>query len=274
MTIPSNAPGGTSGYAFPYPWGVYVGQEGTTVGKVQVRLQELTHSFPDDLDVLLVGPAGQKVLLMSDAGGGGDISNRILTFDDEAEFLLPDTALLTDGTYLPSNYNGGDADTFVGTAPPGPYAGQLSAFKGTDAKGYWNLFVMDDATGDVGSLGGWCLDILPLYPVGEATNLRWSGSSKTTLTWDAAPNATGYQVLRGSPNFLGKLLTDETDSCIAVSPSGQIASGLAQMPGTGSMFWYLVVGTNGGPIGPSGRARIVTTDTARMADPVGSCNAP
>lgn len=274
LTIPSGAPGTTSGFAFPYPWFVQVGQQGTIVRKVQVRVDGLTHTFPDDLDVLLVSPTGQKVLLMSDAGGGSDISQNTITFDDEAEFALPNSTLLNTGTYRPSNYDGADPDTFPGTAPPGPYATQLSAFNGIDPKGIWNLFVMDDANGDVGSAAQWCIDIYPMYPVGEATNLRWQGSSKTTLTWDAAPNATGYKVLRGSPSFFPSLLTSDTDSCVAVSPTGQIATGLAQLPGTGSIFWYLVTGTNGGPPGPSGRARVGGSETARIADAPGTCNAP
>lgn len=37
--------------------------------RVVVKLKDLSHTYPDDLDILLVGPGGQKVLLMSDAGG-------------------------------------------------------------------------------------------------------------------------------------------------------------------------------------------------------------
>src|SRR5262249_517789 len=35
-----------------------------------VTLRDLSHSWPDDLDILLVAPDGRKVMLMSDAGGG------------------------------------------------------------------------------------------------------------------------------------------------------------------------------------------------------------
>ena len=55
-----------------------------TVSKVTVTLKNMNHTFPDDIDVLLVGPGGQKLLLMSDAGGSADIVNNTYTFDDTA----------------------------------------------------------------------------------------------------------------------------------------------------------------------------------------------
>src|SRR4029450_3737390 len=124
--------GGPSGVAFPYPWGSYVGQQGTVIGKVQVRLNTLNHTYPDDLDIMLLGPHGQSVVLMSDAGGSTDASNVWLTFDDDALDILPDTNPLNTGTYRPANYDGGDADVFPPNAPPGPYGSQLSVFRGTD----------------------------------------------------------------------------------------------------------------------------------------------
>jgi hypothetical protein len=38
------------------------------VSQLRVTLTNLNHSYSDDLDLLLVGPQGQSVLLMSDAG--------------------------------------------------------------------------------------------------------------------------------------------------------------------------------------------------------------
>src|SRR3712207_1570086 len=58
----------TQGTANPYPATKSVSGITRTITDVRAALT-LTHSFPDDLDVLLVGPTGQKTLLMSDAGG-------------------------------------------------------------------------------------------------------------------------------------------------------------------------------------------------------------
>ena len=44
---------------------------GGTISKVTVRLNNIAHTFPDDIDVLLVGPGGQTSILMSDNGLGG-----------------------------------------------------------------------------------------------------------------------------------------------------------------------------------------------------------
>ena len=59
------------------------------VAKVTVQLNGLTHTFPDDVDVMLVGPQGQKVMLMGEAGGGGNANLANLTFDDAAALAIP-----------------------------------------------------------------------------------------------------------------------------------------------------------------------------------------
>ena len=39
------------------------------ISNVRVTLNTLTHTAPEDLDILLVSPSGTAVILMSDAGG-------------------------------------------------------------------------------------------------------------------------------------------------------------------------------------------------------------
>src|SRR5207247_9492258 len=56
ITIPS------SGSASPYPSSINVTGLTGTVLKVTATLRQFGHSFPDDVDVLLVGPGGQKVM--------------------------------------------------------------------------------------------------------------------------------------------------------------------------------------------------------------------
>ena len=77
---------------------------------VQVRavLTNLSHSFPDDLDILLVAPNGRSTLLMSDAGGESDITNVVLKFDDQALQFLPDNTQIFSGTNRPTDYEPGD----------------------------------------------------------------------------------------------------------------------------------------------------------------------
>ncbi len=152
ITIRDNAP------ASVYPSVINVSGLSGAIAKVTVKLVGFTHKNPDDLDVLLVGPAGQKVLLMSDAGGSEDAKNLTLTFDDAVNTTMPDKDRLRTATYRPSNFGGGDI--LRAPAPAGPYATALSAFSGTNPNGGWQLFIIDDAGGDAGSLsGGWNVTI-------------------------------------------------------------------------------------------------------------------
>ncbi|MFN9956450.1 MAG: proprotein convertase P-domain-containing protein, partial [bacterium] len=59
-----------------------------TITDMSVTLEDISHTYPDDLDILLVGPTGAMVLLMSDAGGSWDLNNVTLTFDPNASSVL------------------------------------------------------------------------------------------------------------------------------------------------------------------------------------------
>ncbi|HEX5041565.1 MAG TPA: hypothetical protein VFV75_01605 [Candidatus Polarisedimenticolaceae bacterium] len=270
LTIPAGAPGISAGPASPYPWSFYVPQEGTILRNLRVRLQSLSHTHPDDLDVLLVGPQGQAAVIMSDAGGSTDVTQVTLTFDSAAAGPVPDDGVLGNATYWPANY-GDQNDPYPSPAPPGPHDANPGVFVGTDPHGIWSLYVVDDAAIDVGSATQWCIDFFPVYPPGEATGLAWKPSD-TILGWDVAPNATEYTVLRGAPADLPNLLTGVADSCVADHVWTQEAASLTSQPPPGSFFWYLVQGRNaGGARGPTGTARIAGVPTARSAEEIGAC---
>src|SRR5204863_4832230 len=135
---------------------------------------------------LLVGPGGQKVLLMSDAGGSTGISNVTLTFDDAAASKLPDSAGITSGTYRPTDFATGD--TFPSPAPAGPYGTALSVFNGLNPNGTWSLYVLDDEAGDSGSIaGGWSLKFT--YPTTSAPTIALtSPANNATFTAPATVN--------------------------------------------------------------------------------------
>ena len=160
ITVPAGAPGTTTGPATPYPSTINVAGVTDPVTKVTATLKNMNHTFPDDIDVLLVGPGGQKILLLSDAGGSADLVNNTYTFDDAAAGALADGALNASGTYKPSNF--GTGDTFPAPAPVGPYNDPqlLSVFNGVNPNGTWSLYVFDDVSGDVGNINlGWELNI-------------------------------------------------------------------------------------------------------------------
>jgi hypothetical protein len=154
-----------------------------------VTLDRISHTYPDDLDILLVAPGGQKVLLMSDAGGGTGINNVTLTFDDAAASNLPDSSAIVSGTYKPTDFTTGDA--FPSPAPAGPYGTALSVFNGLNPNGTWSLYVMDDAAGDSGSIaGGWSLKFA--YAATPAsTGLEISAQDALPAPWETADIGTG-----------------------------------------------------------------------------------
>lgn len=161
-TLISINPPGTAPSVNPYPSVITVANLSGTITDVSVTLSNLFHSFPDDLDILLEGPGGQRVLLMSDAGGSNAISNPVtIRFSDSATALLPDSTRIVSGVYLPSNYEAAAGDPFPAPAPGPPYSSSFSVFDGTNPNGLWRLFVADDvATFGNGAIGGgWHLNL-------------------------------------------------------------------------------------------------------------------
>jgi subtilisin-like proprotein convertase family protein len=150
LAIPAN------GSASPYPATINVSGLTGTVQHVAVRLNSLTHTFPADLDVLLVGPGGQAAMVMSDIGIGNDVNNITLTFQDGAP--TPPPQLVT-GTFAPAD-NAPPEAAMPAPAPVGPYGSALSVFNGTNPNGAWRLFVTDDSVNpDGGSLGSFSIII-------------------------------------------------------------------------------------------------------------------
>lgn len=153
-------PAGASGAANPYPSTVTVSGVSGSIVSVVVRLNGLSHSFPDDLDILLVGPAGQAVMLMSDAGGATAINNVNLVFDAAAASSLPDAGPIVSGTYRPTNIGANDPMPADAALPAGPYGATLSVFNLTNPNGVWRLYIAEDEGGSNGSLVSWQLDIV------------------------------------------------------------------------------------------------------------------
>jgi subtilisin-like proprotein convertase family protein len=198
------------GTATPYPSSINVSGITGTVTKVTASILGLSHTFPGDIDILLAGPAGQRIILMSDVGSGTDVINANLTFDDSAPAI---GATVVAGTFRPTN--SGTGDTFASPAPAAPYGAALADFNGTNPNGAWRLFVVDDASGDVGTIsGGWRLSFQTADPVccSQACSL-----SCPSVTQGNDPDRCDAQVTFASPGVTG--------SCGVVAcapPSGSI----------------------------------------------------
>lgn len=148
VTIPAT---GTSGPANPYPATRTISGETGVISDLNVTIDGIWHQSPQDLDLLLVGPQGEKVVLMSDACGPLEVNAYGWEWDDEAAAPMPQGSgadVCGTRSHRPANY--GSGDVWPAPAPAGPYATSLSAFDGTDPNGEWRLFVNDDATGNTG----------------------------------------------------------------------------------------------------------------------------
>ena len=165
IEIPADSPTQTSGVAAPYPSSISVSGVSGSVQKVTVSIHGFSHTYPQDVAMVIVAPGGQAFAFMDRLGDSVDAVNIDLTFSDDAFELPPGT--LTAGTYRPSSSFG----TTVFPAP-GPGSGYAvpepagsatfaSAFGGTNPNGTWSLFVLDDAGADFGeALNGWSLTIM------------------------------------------------------------------------------------------------------------------
>lgn len=204
-TTPITLPVGmTAGNLTPYPSTITVGggsppiSPNATVAKITVTITGFSHTFPDDVDMVLVHqdvPNGTRTaLIWSDVGGGNTVNNLNITLDDAAPSNLPDGPPFVSGTFKPSDFGGG-AEVFSAPGPGSVNIAQvaLSTFNGMTAAGDWNLFVKDDAATETGSIsGGWSIAIDFASP----TVARMSSSSATVgddgqvnLKWK-----TGYEV--------------------------------------------------------------------------------
>ncbi|MCX6875624.1 MAG: SUMF1/EgtB/PvdO family nonheme iron enzyme [Verrucomicrobia bacterium] len=152
ITVPAS---GLSSPASPYPSTITVSGVMGRVSALRVKLNGLSHTYPDDLDLFLVAPSGQVCALMSDAGDRFSLPNINLTFDDAAASAIPDALAITAGTYRPADYETGEA------LPPGGAGAigtNLLALVAGDVNGTWKLFASDDfPSADSGAIASWSL---------------------------------------------------------------------------------------------------------------------
>ncbi|WP_164490069.1 Ig-like domain repeat protein [Runella sp. SP2] len=151
-----------NGMATPYPSRINVSGLTGTIEKVTITLKNLTHTAPDDIDLLLYSPTGQKYVFMSDVGGANAVTNLDLIFDSSASSELPNNTTLVSGTFRPTDFEVG-TDAFPSPAPAGPYTSASTTSLGTlfinsNPNGTWYLYAVDDAVTNTGSIGGWCLN--------------------------------------------------------------------------------------------------------------------
>ena len=149
----------------------------------------ITHGWAPDLDLYLVSPEGTRVELSTDNGGAFGQNYTDTVFDDEAGVPVQGSPAPFTGRFRPES--------------------PLSGVDGEAVDGTWTLEITDDHAGIQGTLVRWSLDVTRLAqyacnactvsePPLEVPTLAWSGTTRDTLVWSAAPRAATYEVVRGS----------------------------------------------------------------------------
>ena len=174
ISIPAT---GTIGVASLYPSPITVSGVTAPVVGVTLTLTGFTHSWFSDADFLLVAPDGKKMVVQSDAWNSSSNPTTLtmdLTLSDDAAAAMPSSgspANTSPQSFKPTNH--GASDAFAAPAPAAPFiepqpAGSstfASAFAGIDPNGTWNLYIVDDVSGDVGAIsGGWTLGVVVTEP--------------------------------------------------------------------------------------------------------------
>ncbi|MBZ2197323.1 Ig-like domain repeat protein [Occultella gossypii] len=208
ISIPGAGSPDQFGPADPYPSNIAVSGLAGAVSNVSVALTGLSHLFVNDVDMLLVAPTGDNLVVMSDVGeatftvSADDVDLTIA--DGGIEF--PDAGSLVAGTYAPQDVET-TVDAYPAPAPtPGGATTFAGAFSGIDPNGTWRLYVVDDSTGDAGAIaGGWSLTITttdtaaPTAITASATPNPASTSELLTMTAYVASN--GEPVTEGTVGF-------------------------------------------------------------------------
>ena len=157
VAIPGTGTGASTGApGNPYPSTIAVaGLPAITVVK-SVTINGLTHTFPADIDIVLRSPAGVNVILISDIASAS-LTNVNYTLDDGAVSLLSNSAANPSGIYRPTNYNTPDNWPAPGPGSLTQANPSLSSFGSGNNNGNWELYIVDDVGGDIGTIADWSI---------------------------------------------------------------------------------------------------------------------
>jgi subtilisin-like proprotein convertase family protein len=156
---------------------------GVVVTNVDLRLT-INHTLPDNLRILLQSPAGTSVVLMASAGGGADLDpGTIIRFTNNGnDGPIPNSGPIQTGlsnAHQPGGAYGGDIG-LAAPAPQPPYETSFDVFDGQPATGVWNLWIYDDAGGNVGVLESATL----ILQTDQGSGFTFVAPTANPLAWD------------------------------------------------------------------------------------------
>ena len=231
--------------AIPYSSDIDIAGLNGIVTAVSVSINGLSHSSPDDLDMLLIAPNGLAFHFWSDVGGSNAVENVTVTVADTGASPLPDDGpIVTGTTYRPYN-NDTDGDEFPVPAQGPPYneptavgsatfTSVYAGMTGEQAGGTWQLFVTDDKDGDGGTIAnGWSLNITTELPATTAGQLiisefRTNGPAGSTDEFVELYNTTGASLIvqaSDASQGLGVAASDGVVRCVIPNGTAIPANG-------------------------------------------------
>jgi subtilisin-like proprotein convertase family protein len=210
----------TGGEANPYPSELFVQEADGNVTDLNVTIN-LSHTWPDDVDIVLEGPTGETAVLMSDACGSGDLAGASITFTDEAIAGLANEGPCGSGSFKPTNIEGGDV--WGGEGPGEETSTLLSNFDGETPNGFWNLWVIDDfEPEDNGLIASWSLTITTATAEVIVPGIGSSGKAKpypSTKTFNTPPGRVISDVNFETPD-ISHTWPDDIDMLLAGPRAG------------------------------------------------------
>ena len=245
------------GRASPYPSSLYVTGVPGQIQDITVTLHVVSHTYSADIVALLVGPNGQTVVLMANAGAGTDAQDVTLTINDAGASMPIADPLSSTVVYRPTYYGlGGDLPS---SAPEGPYGGSLGVFGSASPNGAWHLYVYDSVGSDSGNIwGGWSLEVTART------------TDTVTLTDTLPTGLTGVGVTGVPPAGWACAVSNSSIACdvesVAVNEMITLTVA-ATAPITGGVITNtVVITTTTYDPDPSSNTAVVTTTVVPVAD--------
>jgi subtilisin-like proprotein convertase family protein len=237
-----------SGNSTPYPSTVSVSGLSGTISNIKLNVNNLSHTWPDDIDAVLFGPTGAHSIIFTDAiGGSGGVTARNYTFQIGST-ALPLTGLPASGTY--GVVNGG---SYNGTGTPSAVnSANLNNFVGTNPNGTWSLYFFDDTGGDQGTVGSWSIEITTQPSMTVSWSPATGLSSTTILNPVATPASTTTYTLTSTVNGCSStdaalVTVDNIPTAVTVSGAGTFCGSavLTASGGTGGTIYWQNTTPNG-----------------------------
>jgi uncharacterized repeat protein (TIGR01451 family) len=145
------------------------------IADIDFRVDSLTHTFVDDVGLLLKAPNGIGTDLVeligldsADGGDGADLTDFVV--DDDLPFTPVNDMIEADdsnspgytGSWVPVYNSPAFADPlFFGL--PGDPVGSMTYFDGLSTKGTWTVLASDEFAGDTGTLNSWSMLVTPVH---------------------------------------------------------------------------------------------------------------